>query len=412
MSNYVYQEIRDIAFIAETDSAYGVSQSGSATYESLPFIAGAEIGVGTREMIPRNHSRQKKFDRSVSQPGLKSVSMTLPMHLEGAQTPLSGAASPGLGPSYGKVLRTVMGGFHASIGSTVSATGSAGSFDVVLDQFKVGQIVGHINSSTGKMEASQIRSKDAGGINLLTSFGESPALGDVIYGAYNYHLIQNPTGSLQFLATGEDAQDTWIATGMQGGFGFTLELGQLPVITFNLEGATWLSGATGAVTRKDHGDLAIPVFSDSRVLFYASGSFPVAASPVAFSAITVTPNIAFNNVRGAHGVETIVRKVLAPTPQDQGAISAQLTLYFEDRTYLEALEEGTEYGLLIQVGSEPGNTWVLSIPRCQITAAPKAEANDGLAGWQVTVAAFHNSYCEASTGFEDLAEAPFVIASL
>ncbi|MEQ8959772.1 MAG: hypothetical protein RLP02_17915 [Coleofasciculus sp. C2-GNP5-27] len=411
--SYEIESLKSVEVVAEQGTAYGTNVSGTATYQSCRFTS-ADMGKAT-EMLPVSIAHQKKFDRENSAVGRKGSSLSLTSYMYGGGgTGLVVDSTLEANQDFAAILQAIMGGRFASEGAEVSGVPSgAGVFEVSAgsgSNFAPGQIVGRVNTN-GKLEARQIHSISTDELTLHQAFSETPSDADMIYGSYSYFWEQNPTGSLQALVRGAESDDVWVLQGMQGGFSFALELGQLPTITFNLEGNTWSSGTAGAVSRQSYDSEAPPHFSDSDLLLYASGSFPVAASSVPFSSINVQPNVNWVDVMGAHAVSNVVDKVLGPVDAESGALTAEITLYYEDLTYLEALEQKTEYGLFIQIGSAPGKTVAISIPRMQITSMDRGDAA-GIAGQTLTLVAHHDSYTESDGTNTELAESPYKIALL
>lgn len=408
----VFKELIDVALYNEVDGALGTNKSGSATYVSIPVDKeGLEMTL-KEEPLEVSWNRQKKFDRTASKFGNKSCTLTLPIFADGATTALSKSVAPGAVPYCMRVLQSNIGGMTVYSGSTIAAGASnGGDFSVTAgsgSQFPEGQFVGRVNSSTGKLEARLVETQSTDDLVLHQRFGQTPSADDVLYNSFTGYLQQDPTGSMQFLCQG--ANDSWVLRGLQGSFGFNLEMRALPKINFELEGTAWSSGSVSDVARVDFNDVEIPIFKDSEVLLYQSGSFPIDASAVAFSSLTVTPNTNWTNVLGAHGEEGVINKKFMPTPHAEGACKIEITLYFEDTSYLAAMEQGTEYGFLAQVGNQPGNTFVVCAPRCQIVScSPRVEANDGLLGQTITLAAFDNSY---GGGSGDQATSPIYVGCL
>lgn len=411
----VYKELRDIAMYVEPDGSFADNASGSAAYVSLPTVNDGLAVTISRDPIHLNRTRQKKFDRSKSKLGRKNAGLTLPMHLEGATTALSATVTPGAGPYYGRVLQSQLGGLYASQGAGVASGTGGGEFSVDTGEgsrIKAGAIIARLNATTGKVECRPVRSVSTDSVEMLLSFGETPGSGDLIYGAYSYYPIQNPTGSLQFLCTGAEDDDVFVLRGLNGGFGINLNPEGLNTISFELEGASWDSGSAGSVARKEYDEVEIPRYLAGEVILAPSGSMPIDGSAVEFSSLEITPNFAWHSVMGVHGTEGVTRRVLSPTPQDEGAVTVTITLYMEDLSYLEHYENATDMVFMAQFGTEAGNIHGVCLPRCQIiNIEPLSDANDGLLGQTITLAAYHNSYAEPSSGYEELAESPVIFFS-
>lgn len=397
--------------IAETEAEFGTNLSGTASYVSIPFVS-ADCGRDTEQLV-NAISKQKKFDRTNNVVGRKMATLSCAMNMDGLGFEAGNETDAVESDDYGRILHTVMGGRFQGAGYQSTALSDSKNLDIGATTFiQPGSIFGLVNPTTGIFETFFVRSDDGSSVTPSRDFGYSPANGQTVYAGGTYYLKQDVTGSLQALVRDSGAEnDVWVVSGLQGGFGITMELGQIPQISFNLEGASWYSGSAGAPSRQDYGDKVPPHFSDSAVYLYPTGSVPSEQNSLNITGISMTFNSpSYTNIMGPGGVNNIVDKVINPIDLQNGACTAELGLYYEDQTYQEGLDNKTMYTLEVRIGSQPGRTVAIVVPCMEIVSCPTNDAG-GIAGQTVSLVAHHDSVCVPGSDVE-LAESPFKIARL
>lgn len=403
--------LKHIRYLVEQNASFGVNQSGSLAYNTMRHLADSTIAL-EQEMLNNDIQQQIIDGMAPSIVGRKRCSVSIKSYLYGAPTPLSGNATPAsfeLADFFG----VVMGGHTAQSGSTQSGAGSSsGSFTPASPGcFPNGTIVGMLNSS-GKLEARKI----LGGTTtktVHTVFSFVPSSGQTIYNSHTCYLAENCSGTLQFYTKGHTSDDVWVAVGCNGGFSLENVLGQIPKVSFDLKGASWFTGSAGSILPKETyvsaSHSAVPVFRDSKVFFYPTATSTTTGVEVKAKTLTIKPAISYADVETPGGVENISEKVRIRNAG--GVLTIELQTYYEDRSFYSAWAAGTEYGMLIQIGSAPGRTVVLSAPRVQIVNVVRNDIG-GLTGQTLTLKCLDDNLTTATSGFSELAQSVFTLSFL
>lgn len=414
MSSITKSPLKSIGYYIEPENAYGVSVSGSVAYSSLRF---SEANIETQLAMLDNMQGQQYIHGTLKKiPGQRRSKITIKSQMYGAPTALLSSATPGR-HDHMDLLGTMMGFSHVSSGSAVaSAATSSGSFAVTVGhgvRFPNGTVVGLLMS--GALHCVPVLSKSTD--TIIGAFG-LPYLPATSVPVYNSHVVapgQDPTGSLQFNLKGQNTNDNWVAVGAQGNFGLEAAQGQTPMISFDLMGSSWITGSNSEVlSRVNYGNPANipPVFKDSKLFVYAitSGSAAPAPTNFKFKGMTFTPALTFADVGTAGGSENIADKVLTRNPA--GQMTLQIQTYFENRTYWDARDATTEYGVFVQIGNQPRNTICLHFPRCQITNVVGGDM-DGLSGQTIDFLVLDDTQTNLQLNeSQDLVWAPYKLAVL
>jgi len=238
-----------------------------------------------------------------------------------------------------------------------------------------------------------------------------PTPGEPVYGTTNFFMVspQYNEQSLEFYIQGENTNDTWVATGMQGNLGFTHNVGEPVMFSAELAGPTHTSGGLDAL---GIGTITTPVpavFKAERgaeVRFYPSptnATSPAAYSPIAAHTLALAPNIQWLDVPAQNGVEGVLRKYR----DDQPPVCAlTLTMYYEGAAsdaLWDARDQLTDYGIEIQHGPAAGNLSLISFPRCQIIEVQRVAAG-ALAGVQVQLACLLDETATSDSGLSGVME--------
>lgn len=403
--------LKHIRYLVEANANFGVNQSGSLAYNTMRHLADSTIAL-EQEMLNNDIQQQIIDGMAPSIVGRKRCSLSVKSYLYGAPTVLSGTATPA-SFELADFLGVSMGGHFAQSGSTQSGAGSSsGSFAPQSPGcFPNGTIVGMLNSS-GKLEARKVLAGTTTK-TVHTHFSFIPSNGQSIYNSHTCYLAENCSGTLQFYTKGHTSDDVWVAVGCNGGFSLENVLGQIPKITFDLKGASWFSGSAGSLLPKETyvsaSHNAVPVFKDSKVFLYPTTGGTTTGVEIKARSLVLKPAITYADVETPGGVENIAEKVR--TRNAAGVLSIELSTYFEDRSYYSAWQNGTEYGMLVQIGSAPGRTVVFSIPRVQIVNVVRNDAG-GLAGQTLSLKCLDDNLTTATSGFSELAQSVFTISFL
>lgn len=397
---YEIHKLRKIQYAIETNGQYAIEITDPTEFTDIKALeddATVELQV---EMIDNKTMKQRidGFNPKVNTRKRCNVSFT--SYLNGTNEPIGIDVIPTSSAPNIEVLSVIMGGVLVNAGLGVVDNSTAGNIVLAQTNFIYpGSAIGLVNPTTGEMECARvfaISDSVGSGVTITASLshnlGFTPASGSIMYGAGNVYLTQDPNRSLQFYVQGANSNDTWLAQGLNGGFSLKTELGQLPEISYKFEGgADWTAmPASGSFVPQNFTDATPPPFVDGYVSLgerQADPRNPTVTSQINVDTIEITPAIAYVDVTTQRGVGNILRK---RRNRVVPVATAKIVTYFEDKSYFTARDNGTEYFLELQIGNQPGNTILISLPRVRITNVQVAATSSGLMGQEITFDIFED----------------------
>lgn len=399
--SYSIEAIKRVRYAIEPSSSYAVNLSGTTTYRDVRTIS-AEMGTNLEYLD--NQTMQQTLDGTEAKiPSRRRSTFNMASYLVGSGTGISGSVFA-VDHAHSDLLKTIMGGYYVSSGSGMQAVQTPGTLTqsaVAVDKY-VGSAIGVYNTSSNRLEVARVQNYNttSRGITLEHQLPFTPPTNAPIYGSQTIYLGSDPQESLQFYVEGQDSDDNWYLQGLQGNFGLTFANGELLQINYELEGATWQTGSTHTLVEASYTNGNPLPIVNSKFLFYVHSTSSVPAyACLPVNSWELTPNLSYVDITTPCNATNILRKRRSRSvPVAQGSFTA----YFTDKTYWNARDAETRYGLAIQVGSTPGNTVYISCPYVQITDVQRVGAEE-LAGVQVSFEILDNRLVTANTGFSELA---------
>lgn len=383
--SYEIQQIRRIRYAIEPSGQYAQEIADG----SFSDIKVTEAEMQTNAEMLENATMQQRLDAAEEKIfARRRGGASITSYLNGSGISAASGSVYATTP-VGDLLKVSMGGRYINTGSINTGTASGSITYAAGAAFPGGSAVGFINSS-GMFEMARIKSVNTGSrvATLCKSFSQALSNPTTIYGTATYYLTQDPNESIQLLFEGLDVDDRWKIAGLNAGFSISTEIGGLPTIAWTFEnGATWFTGSIGSgLSEATYSDATPPPFVDGRIHFYPltqEGSSTNAENfPGCFhaSAVEFTPNLTYIDVITECGVNNIARKKRS---RSVPVATGKLTGYFENKTAWLDREDVDLYGFSMQIGTEPGNSILISAPRVQIVDVQRVDANE-LAGYEIS----------------------------
>lgn len=439
--SYEIESLKRVRYSIEPAGSYAQNRTSNLANFFDIKVSEATMEINT-EML-ENATMMQRLDKYMSKiVSRRRCNMSLTSYLNGKGTAVTGTGTITVGDNPNvDILTAVMGGQSGINGAGATAY-SSGKYTVDSPVGAPGGVFG-IADPNGLIEAMRIDN-----YNSTTAFtasatfdGFNPASGSVVYGGATCYLTRDPNTSLQFLVEGADADNKFTLMGLQGGFGISIPIGELPTISYNFEnGADWASGSltAGSLEQAVYDDAVPPPFVDGLVwcVQRTSGSATVNQQiRMDVQSIELTPNISYLDVTSEKGVNNIVRK---RRNRSVPALSGKMVVYFNDDAnnpigagefnWFNILNQTSTYtseisskaiALAIQVGKTAGNIVFIYLPKIQVTSVQRVDAG-GLAGLEVSFdameddlsAPFVTGNAALDADFEDLARSAFTISFL
>lgn len=446
--SYEIESLKRIRYSIEPAGSYAQDRTNDLP-TNFKDIKVSEASMEVNKEMIENATMMQRLDKYLAKiPSRKRCSLSLTSYLNGSGTAVTGSNSYAFGDNPNvDILEAIMGAKATTYGGGLVAAGSgftAGRFQMDVASFIAGTVFGIVNTTNNQMECFRVDRASTNFFHVTASVGASgwtPASGSVVYGGVTCYLRQDPDTSLQFLVEGADADNKFTLMGLQGGFGLSTPIGELATINYSLEnGANWVTGSltAGALEQACYDDAVPPPFVDGLVYVGTrlSGSSLVGSMvKIDTNSIELTPNISYIDVTSEKGVNNIVRK---RRNRSVPVLSGKFVIYFndsgaelnaggpfewfatQDNIALYAAEcTGAAICLGLQIGTQPGNTTFMFVPKMQVTNVQRVDAG-GLAGLEISFDAMEDDLSDpAVTGnptldasLADLAKSAFTISFL
>lgn len=392
-----------------SESSFATDGTGTlANFVDVPFVEGSLSMDLTQEMLNPEYAQQHLDGRPTQRLGLKRCTLGFSINLAPTGAAAGNATAAQRSP-LGVLLRAVMGGEDLGTGSTINdATPGASENDwTSASGVQLGSIIGMVTDA-GRFEARPVRTRSTNTVTNRLAFSEAPDNSDVAYSSATYFLTQDPQESLQFIVEGAESQDRFVLLGCQASsVSLELPIGQLPRMTFQFQGASWLYGddaatnLTASALASASYTLTSPVHVVGSVFLqdYDVDTLP-SALPV--SSITLTPSIAYVPQTSPSGVQTIARwrrNRTAPALTGSFVVPFETYAHFDERDTLDLKQ------LFVQIGDSPGNAVALDVPTMQIINVQPT--TDDIRGVKVD---FESHLDQRTSGTGDRSKTPFRIA--
>lgn len=407
------QNVQRLRVFQESSANFGTDLTGSlGSFVDVPFIEGSLSVMLEQEMLNTERVVQQIDDLPLWLVGRKSWSLSFGMNLAPTGTAADDGVAAVVG-ALGTILEVIMGGETLSTGAAVTGTPSTTSVEADASAASISMDEGAAFGLLlgGVLEAREAESHSGAVFAPKLAFSSAPSTSDDFYAAANYYLASNPTGSLQFAVEGLEQDDRWLLMGGQlDSISFAITLGQIPRITLNLKGATWLHGdeASSSLAGSALGIASYvnddPIYTTGgRFDFVDVGTTTLPSEGLCVNALELNLNLSYTEIPCASGVSNIKRwKRTRSTP----VVTYAFTTFYEDHGYWDDWDAQTSKALFAQIGQTAGETLLLSVPTGQITNIQRVDY-EGMAGQRVEVQGRNDDDTNDVT--TDLALSPFRI---
>lgn len=370
---------------AAGSSTFAVDHSGTPNdFLDLHFQEGSVSANKQREMLDPQCAQQLKDAMTEKVLGRKrsTLGWTSLMASHGVTIDGNTAAPTNATWAMARVMKAIMGGEQTetspAAGTSVVSTTSNSVFDITTGhgtRFTPGSGIALVIG--GKLECRVVEAVSTDEITVKVAFSATPT--GTVYGSVTHYMTELPSTSLQFMLEGADSEDRYLFSGMQGGFGITIEPGQLPTIAPSLNGATWAKLASGSLSNVTYSNFSPSAVVDSEFIVGTVGSATLATVDV--QSTSWAPNIGFTEVTSPAGVNNIAAWVRArQVPLLSGSFNP-----FRDGagTDWESYRDNrTDLALFQQIGSSAGSAVLLEAPTVQVVDVQDGD-NNGLDAFTV-----------------------------
>lgn len=380
-----------------------------ANFMDVPFIEGSLSMTRAQQLLDPKAAQQFPHGRSTLVLGPKGGELSFSMLLCSTGTAAAAATTFIEGP-LGRILETVMGGENLSTGDTVASGGTTtgavvtnASGNLINQGYGVGLLRGASN-------AYEMRVIDTVSTNTLTwtlALSNSSQTSDVVYGSGSYYLADNPSGTLQFVLEGSEAQDNWVLLGCQlSRVAIETPVNDLPKITFTFQVAQWLhgsasagSGSFGALTAASYVGTS-PTYFFGEILYQTAGT-TTRPTPLYASSIAWELMLEYKQVMSPSGTNGIYRYRKVHTAP---VARCKIRLPYEAETYATERDARTLKTVSQQIGNVAGQSLLLYSSTMQVVDVQRVD-DGGIAGQEITLEAQLDN--QIATGATERARSPF-----
>lgn len=405
--------IKRLRLYEEPNGSMSVDHTGTlGDFEDVPIVEGSlEIDPG-QEMIDPGTQLQGVYDYREEIPGKRmwKVAFTVPLAPTG--TPAANTVQA-IQSALGKLLKIVLGGEALGTGSLADGNWSSESGGDVLvgTSLLAGMAIGW-KDSDGVLHARELEEGAAADLVTKVAFPAIPQDTDPIYASATYYLARNPLTTAQFIVEGMEDDDRWVLMGGQGTVTLALPLDgtSVPTAAFEFTGRTWLYGEDAA-TDLTASELALATYADHEPIPGHVGRFieqdvgtATPISTVCVSAVAFALALTNKEITCPSAPDGLLCWLRMPS---RPAVSGSFTTYFAEIDRFEARDTRTAKYLAYQIGTEEGETILITAPKVQYIK-PKPVGADDVASETIEWKG-RNDSDTVVTPRTDLANSPFRI---
>lgn len=391
----VVENVKRVRLYEEPNGSFASDHTGTlGDYKDMPLVEGS-VRMGLEQPTQSPMHLQQHIDGYPEDVLMvKRATLDFSIPLETLTTRPANSVTAGQG-GLGRLLKIVMGGETLQTGTTVNDA-SATTTTIVLTSaagLTKGGAIGFATGTGGALEIREIKNISTNTVTLKHALSNAPSNGSTCWAAATYSMGAvdgDAVTSAQFIVEGLEQDDRWLLLGGQLASPFTMEIGpgSLPRLTFSMQFANWIHGASTAATLTGaalgtstytHNNPVVVKDSEFRVC--TNGTTSISSTLVDAPSITFAPNIAYGPHRTPAGVNTIAQWVrLRSAP----VIAGTWTEPYEALTYWTSKTSKTDHAVLFQIGTSATDGGVLiSAPTVQITDVQRVDI-DGIAGYQAS----------------------------
>lgn len=407
MTCYDLPQIQRVRFAVATQEQFGtdLTTDVATNFHDLRIVGGADP-MTAAEFLPDETIAQRAFQRLADVKGPERASMEVASYWCGNGTVANATTTPTKRQQQ-RFLEALLGGYRATQGGTI--TGSETAISAALSaghgaRFVEGQTV---VATVGGVPYLRYVTDITG--EVVSWWPALPAAtdGTVLYGTETVFPTDCPESSIQILwEAAKQRANIWLLMGGQGSLSLDVSRGQL---------AGWSSALSFAKYKHDD-DIATPQGGSAIAAATIDGGGPIHVSgsglhfgpngvttlaPIRDAGLTFELSREWIDVSDMNGLEGLGFH----RSNTRTRMTATISLPFEDETYYDAMDAGTRYGLLLQLGGTLGEVRGIVLPSVQIIGVAPAEAN-GLRGQSVEVLIHESTLGDLTT---EIGRAPFVL---
>lgn len=378
----VPHNIKRVRLYEEPNGSMSVDHTGTlGDFEDVPIVEGSlEVDPG-QEMIDPGTQLQSIYDYREEIPGKRTWKVAFTVPLAPTGTPAGNTVSA-IQSALGKLLKIVLGGEALGTGSLADGAWSSASAGKVLvgSSLLAGMAIGW-EDSDGVLHARELEEGASADLVTKVAFPATPATTHPIYASATYYLARNPQTTAQFIVEGMEDDDRWLLMGGQGTVTLALPLDgtSVPTAAFEFVGRTWAYGKDaaadltaseiGLATYADHEP--IPGHIGRLIEQDVGTATPIAT--VCVSAIAIAVAITNKEITCPSAPDGLLRWLRMPS---RPAVSGSFTTYYADTDRFEERDARTPKYLAYQIGTEKGETILITAPKVQYATAKPVNADD------------------------------------
>lgn len=392
-------ELHDLRGLwVDTESTFGTAKTFPGTFLAVPYREGSLNWNAMRQKLDPKLGKILLDGHDVQVLGRKSCDLKfdVPWHSHG--TDMLATASVPTSSTWAllRILETIFGASVATGTNAANTTVQAGTTATVVNvtaghgaRFAADRVIGcEVVSGSGLIELREVESVATDAVTVKEAFSAVPVTGSSVRGGITVSLTEDPSGSLQFVLEGAEADDRLRLMGLMGGLKIDVPIGgeDFPKISFDMKGVDYARLGSGTAQ-----SLAYSVFSAIAAVMaeLTVPTFGSAQSRVAVDQSAFTLELALNYapIKTGGGVQNVLRhRRQASRPFAKGSF----TTPYQDDTWYTARDNREVRSVFQQLGNLPGSASLISVPRVQITDVQAAASAEAISGAVVSFEGRHD----------------------
>lgn len=388
---------------------------GNSTTPIRADVAGKPKFAITPAEVENLDARGDLFDGLNPEVGLSAGTLEFEMYLRPPATQLSASTTPLTNQNMplATVLKALMGGMTASVGSTVDG-GSGNTIMVATGtggHFPVGSVIG-IETDNDGIEAAYVVSRSADTLTITPAVSGAPAV--KVIGSYTFYPTQDNTGSLTAaVAMAGDTNSQFSFTGCNGEFDLKFALGELASISAKMQIASGSGPSALGLNANpytsimssplvvNHGVCVLQSTSDNTRTQYMIEECTYKIE----NGMSFLPGFGSTTIDGKAGVA-----------RTKGKYYATATVKFRSDTTIDptlwAARPDLQFWMMASRGAGDSKRWVVvGMPVAVVVGKPVVDVSKEYLTYTVTLRSKLNTLCDVDT-LTDLQKAPLVVGLL
>lgn len=395
---------KEAATLWGTESTFGTTPTMTRCFPS------AEPSVEhTTAQVENDDESSLAFDYKDPVHGLQDATAKIEYHIRPYASQYSGSvALPSTHP-LAVGLKTGLGGWQVGSGSHASGSTTTGSVVLGLNhgsRFAVGQLAGF--TTTSGLEVRQIVSMSGDTAYVFPALASAPATASLVANMDNFYPTEDNSLSLtlQHAKAASSAQQ-WTLNGcLVDSIEFNLARGELVKATFNLKGASFVTGSQSISTTSATDPLAAPIVCRGTCLVQPITTVAATHYPLKVHSVKLNlGNVFLEETSGIEGKTGVGRNA-------QRMFGEATVRFRADTDYRAYWQNQTKMLLMIDsvVGTGSAKRHVtVYMPTAVIVGEPKTVNDGGFLYNEITLRAKLNQIIVSPS--TELARAPFIIAT-